>query len=49
MRLFEELHRLGTAVVIATHNPLLLERFPHPRLELVDGTLAQTQRDRANR
>ena len=39
MRLFEELHRLGTAVVIATHNPLLLERFPHPRLELADGAL----------
>ena len=40
MRLFEELHRLGTAVVIATHNPILLERFPHPQLELVDGALA---------
>lgn len=39
MRLFEELHRLGTAVVIATHSPLLLERFPHPRLELADGAL----------
>ena len=49
MRLFEELHRLGTAVVIATHNPLLLERFPHPRLELVDGTLAPTQRHMADR
>jgi cell division transport system ATP-binding protein len=40
MRLFEELHRLGTAVVIATHNQSLIERFPHAKLELVDGTLA---------
>jgi cell division transport system ATP-binding protein len=40
MRLFEELHRLGTAVVIATHNQSLIERFPHARLELVDGILA---------
>lgn len=37
MRLFEELHRLGTSVVIATHSPALIERFPHPRLELADG------------
>jgi len=41
MRLFEELHRLGTAVVIATHSPSLIERFPHPRLELVDGALVE--------
>ncbi len=49
MRLFEELHRLGTAVVIATHNPLLLERFPHSRLELVDGTLMPSPRHVASR
>jgi cell division transport system ATP-binding protein len=41
MRLFEELHRLGTAVVIATHNRDLVERFPHPRLELSDGRLVR--------
>jgi cell division transport system ATP-binding protein len=41
MRLFEELHRLGTAVVIATHNAGLIERFPHPKLELRDGTLVR--------
>jgi cell division transport system ATP-binding protein len=39
IRLFEELHRLGTAVVIATHSRTLVERFPHPRLELNDGEL----------
>ncbi len=49
MRLFEELHRLGTAVVIATHNPMLLERFPHPRLELIDGTLTPPRQYRPDR
>jgi len=41
IRLFEELHRLGTAVVIATHNWDLVDRFPHPRLELNDGQLVR--------
>ncbi len=39
IRLFEELNRLGTAVVIATHNSDLIERFPHAQLDLQDGTL----------
>jgi cell division transport system ATP-binding protein len=39
IRLFEELHRLGTAVVIATHNQGLIDRFPHALLELTDGHL----------
>ncbi len=39
--LFEELNRLGTTVVIATHNELLLERFKHPRLHLVDGQMVE--------
>jgi len=38
--LFEELNRLGTTVVIATHNEQLIERFPHPRLHLEDGQLS---------
>jgi cell division transport system ATP-binding protein len=41
IRLFEELNRLGTAVVIATHNPALFERFPHARLALADGQLVR--------
>lgn len=41
--LFEELNRLGTTVVIATHNEALLERFRYPRLHLADGNLLQTE------
>jgi len=39
MRLFEELNRLGTTLVIATHSERLVERFEHPRLHLEAGTL----------
>lgn len=37
--LFEELNRLGTTVVIATHNEFLMNRFDHPRLHLEGGEL----------
>lgn len=37
--LFEELHKLGTTVVIATHNEALIRRFDHPRLHLENGRL----------
>ena len=37
--LFEELNRMGTAVVIATHNKSLVERFKHPVLHLRDSHL----------
>jgi len=37
--LFEELNRLGTTVVIATHSETMIERFPHPRLHLEQGTV----------
>ena len=39
MRLFEELNRHGTTVVIATHNARLIHDFPHPELRLVGGML----------
>ncbi|MBC8240142.1 MAG: cell division ATP-binding protein FtsE [Alphaproteobacteria bacterium] len=39
VRLFEELHRSGTAVVVATHNDALVRRFSHPVLVLVDSVL----------
>ncbi|RDD61911.1 cell division ATP-binding protein FtsE [Ferruginivarius sediminum] len=32
--LFEELNKMGTTVVIATHNEQLVERFPHPVIRL---------------
>jgi cell division transport system ATP-binding protein len=34
--LFEELNKMGTTVMIATHNEALVSRFDHPRLHL-DG------------
>jgi cell division transport system ATP-binding protein len=39
MYLFEELNRLGTTVVVATHSEALLSRFRHPRLLLANGDL----------
>lgn len=37
--LFEELNRLGTTVIIATHNEALVARFRHAQLHLEDGEL----------
>jgi cell division transport system ATP-binding protein len=37
--LFEELNRMGTTVVIATHSAALISRFGHPVLQLEGGTL----------
>ncbi len=39
MRLFEELNKMGTAVLIATHNEFLIQKFSHPVLRLDQGTL----------
>ena len=39
MRLFEELNRLGTTIVIATHNLQLVNESRHPELRLDGGTL----------
>ena len=39
IQLFEELNRMGTTVIIATHNSGLVEQFRYPRLELEDGAL----------
>ena len=38
--LFEELNKMGTTVLVATHNDELISRFAHPRLELQDGEAA---------
>lgn len=39
LRLFIELNRLGTSVIIATHDHQLIKQYPAPRLELLDGNL----------
>lgn len=39
MRLFEELNKLGSTLVIATHSASLVARFSHPRLHLEAGEL----------
>ncbi len=39
MHLFEELNKLGTTIVIATHNETLAGRLGHPRLRLDAGWL----------
>lgn len=40
MKLFAELNRLGTTVVIATHSNELMQKYNYPRLQLVDGNLS---------
>ena len=40
--LMEELNKIGTTVVIATHNEALVSKFDHPRLELVNGELVRS-------
>jgi len=40
LRLFIELHRLGTAIIIATHDYALMEQFDARRLILEDGHLS---------
>jgi len=37
--LLEELNKLGTTIIIATHNEALVSRFSHPRLHLEDGVV----------
>jgi cell division transport system ATP-binding protein len=36
MQLFVELHKLGSCVIVATHNESLVRRFPFPRIH-IDG------------
>jgi cell division transport system ATP-binding protein len=49
MYLFEELYKLGTTVLIATHNESLVARFPHHQLHLEGGRLALSPRPSAAR
>ena len=41
LHLFEELNKMGTAIVIATHNPRLLEGFPYPQLIIRNKTIVK--------
>ena len=43
LHLFEELNRLGTTVMIATHNQTLIDQFDYPVLHLEEGRLSQTR------
>ena len=40
MKLFAELNRLGTTVVIATHSNELMSRYNYPRLKLEGGNIS---------
>ena len=40
--LFEQLGKMGTTIVIATHSHELLERYKHPRLTLSGGYITST-------
>lgn len=40
MALFEELHNMGTTVILATHNQELIQGFPYPKLVLREGSLS---------
>ncbi len=46
VRLFEQLHKTGTAVVVATHNESLVRDTRHRRLDLRDGNLRLLHADR---
>lgn len=39
MHLFEQLNRMGTTILIATHNQAMMEKFNHKRLILDRGSL----------
>ncbi|WP_062227091.1 cell division ATP-binding protein FtsE [Aureimonas frigidaquae] len=40
LRLFQEMHKLGTSIVIATHDMTLMEQMPARRMVLADGRMA---------
>jgi len=42
--LFDELNKMGTTVIIATHNEELVSRFNHPVIHLEDGEASMASR-----
>ncbi len=47
MRLFKELNRIGTTVIVATHNEALVARHPARALRLAQGRLVAADRNAA--
>ncbi len=45
LRLLEEMNRLGTTVIVATHNQYLAARSGQPRLHLDAGQIALIKPD----
>ena len=45
LHLFEELNKIGTTILVATHNESLVGRFKHPRLHIVGGELSVRRRE----
>ena len=43
MQLFKEMNRIGTTVIVATHNELLVGRHPAPALHIFNGRLADSE------
>lgn len=43
MSLFEQLNRMGTTIVIATHNMQMMERFNHSKMIMENGHLTVTK------
>ncbi len=41
LKLFTQLHRMGTTIVIATHNEHIIKTHPHPILHLDNGILTE--------
>ena len=48
MHLFEELNKLGTTLLIATHNETIVRRLGHPCLHLEDGRLVKVVSNEAS-
>ena len=44
MQLFRELNRIGTTVIVATHNQSLVARYPAAALHIADGRLSTSHR-----
>jgi cell division transport system ATP-binding protein len=45
--LFDEMNKMGTAVILATHQQVLVERFKKPALRLKAGRITAPARPRA--